>query len=183
MQPGHSWALFSLIVRQIDVLKKVFFLLSLPIRFKIFRQWHDLLYALGNAPLRSVCTVFLNPAGITPMSLSFIFEQFRSLWISHRQTEDSGRVADKIARQCLEKVVKRINLTSGPLAEGEIRGYLRAVATSTINEALEKISAERPLSKGCAAIVRSVAFDLLEQMVIEKLRNPSRVLASKSAAA
>lgn len=117
------------------------------------------------------------------MSLSFLFEQFKSLWISHSNTDDSRRIAGKIAQQCLGKVVERIDPSNGRLSEGEIRGYLRAVATSSIDESLEKISAERPLSKGYAANVRAVAFDILEQMVVEKLRNPSHVLSAKSAAA
>jgi hypothetical protein len=150
------------------------------IRLKICYPADDLLYAFRNAFRRRGISAILKPMGISAM-LSFSWKKFQCLFISRHRTEDSRQIAEKTARLCLDKALKRLH-DSETWSAAELRGYLRATATPWVDSALEKLLPSGHRSGSVAAEIKALSLSILEQLVLQKLHAQPVVLRTKSAA-
>ena len=117
------------------------------------------------------------------MPLLFSYKQLRCLLNSRDRAEDSRQIAEKTAHQCLDKAVKRLSRDCESWSAAQLRGYLRATAIPWIDSALEEILKQHHRAGGFPAQVRSLSLDILEELVVEKLRKQPVALSTESAAA
>jgi hypothetical protein len=117
------------------------------------------------------------------MTSFFSFKRARDLLMSWRHAEDSRQIAAKIAHQCLDRAMHRLWRGDDSLSDSQLRGYLRATAAPWIDLAIEERSKQRTLTGGFAAQVRTLAFELLEQYVVQTVKPQPMTISRKSAAA
>ena len=117
------------------------------------------------------------------MPLLFSYKQLRCLLNSRDSAEDTRQIAEKTAQQCLDKVVKRLCRDCESWSAAQLRGYLRATAIPWIDSALEESSKQNHRTGGFPAQVRSLSLDILEELVVQKLRKQPAALSAESAAA
>jgi hypothetical protein len=91
--------------------------------------------------------------------------------------------AVKSAKECVEKVWRRLTRTSETISTAQLRGYLRSTATPVIDATLEKLIPAQDRAGGVLEQVRTSALQLLEQMIVEKLQQSKATVSSQSAAA
>jgi hypothetical protein len=103
------------------------------------------------------------------MKTSF-FSKIRRYFIGHPKKTPS-EIAVETAHRCLEKVVNRMDRDCEFWSEAKLHGYLRAVAIPCIDSALTEISADYPLIEKSQTKIEVLAFDTLEDLVLEKIRN------------
>jgi hypothetical protein len=79
-------------------------------------------------------------------------------------------------------MVRRVEADRKPWSDAQIRGYLRATAAPKIDAALAE-PARNNLSAALTEQVRTMALELLEQFVVQKVRYQPAIVSRKSAAA
>jgi hypothetical protein len=110
------------------------------------------------------------------------WKKLRRLFISGEFVVNCRPIAEKTANLCMDMIENRLNRDCVRWTSAQLRGYLRAVATPWIDLAIEEVIIQNRQTSGFSARVRSLALDILEQLVIQKLNERPIAPAMEAAA-
>jgi hypothetical protein len=89
------------------------------------------------------------------------------------------RLAERIAEETLDEVIRRTTGLTTDMSLAEARGYVRARAARVVNRAVMDVCLRnRRLRRIDASELASLITDLLVDAVIREKRSPRRILAA-----
>ncbi|MCC6125498.1 MAG: hypothetical protein IT426_11080 [Pirellulales bacterium] len=116
------------------------------------------------------------------MSFPQAWKHLRRLFIFGDPAVNCRPIAAKAAQLCFDKIGNRLNRSCVRGTSAQLRGYLRAIATPWIDLAIEEVIIQNHRTGGFASQVRSLALDILEQLVVQKLNERPIAHAMEAAA-
>jgi len=117
------------------------------------------------------------------MSSLFIWKQLRRHLVTRNRAEDSRLIAEKAAHRSLDYVLEILAGGCAAWSDSQLRGYLRATAAPRIDLELAALLPYHLRTGGFGSQVRSTSLDILQELVIQKLKNRQASHSAETAAA
>jgi hypothetical protein len=128
--------------------------------------------------IRALAASFLffpNFCGRLTMPSLFSISSVSGIFPHATETEETRKVIEKTARECLTKLASRLNAEWLRWSPFQLRGYLRAISTPWTDRVAKRISARMPQKGDTIDLVKNHFLDTLEHLVCEELNKPATI--------